>query len=162
MSKVGLRAAHVYGSTLLAFRSLVEAERALYSHRDELLWRLTEQAGRSANVRLDFSPESLKDLEHWYFELFEGGRSHAIDTDRETLERATAMYLGEVLVRNAPPFAWFVTEFAFDRERYEIGVRRPLYQVMLSRLSPSARDRNRREWSIWRTYQKHSSQQVAR
>jgi hypothetical protein len=55
-----------------------------------------------------------------------------------------------------------VTEFAFEQDRYEIGVRRPLYEVMLSRLSPAPRERNRREQSIWRTYRKHSGQRDAR
>jgi hypothetical protein len=158
MSDVGLRAARSFGSKLPAFRDLAEAERALYAERDELVRKLTELSRGSAAFRPDFSPESLKDLEHWYFGLVEGGALHSIQTDDETFERAMAMYLGEVLVRHAPPFGWFVTEFAFERGRYEIGVRRPLYQVMLSRLSPAPHERNRRELSIWRTYLKHRGQ----
>ena len=155
MSDVGLRAARSFGSTLRAFRDLAEAERGLYAERDELVRKLTELSGGSAAFRPDFSPDSLKDLEHWYFGLVEGGGLHSIHTDDETFERAMAMYLGEVLVRHAPPFGWFVTEFAFEHGRYEIGVRRPLYQVMLSRLAPAPRERNRSERSIWRAYQKH-------
>ena len=162
MSKVGLRAAKLFGSKLPEFRNLAEAEHALYRERDALIRGLTEQSRRSATFRPDFNPESLKDLEHWYFELLDGGRFHSIDTDEETFERAMAMYLGEVLVRNAPPFEWFVAEFAFEQSRYEIGVRRPLYHVMLSGLSPPPRKRNRREQSIWRRYQAHSEQRDAR
>lgn len=98
----GLRAAKLFGSQLPAFRGNAEAERALYGERDELVRKLTELSRRSAVFRPDFSPESLKDLEHWYFELLEGGGFHSIDTDEETFERAIAMYLGQVLVRNAP------------------------------------------------------------
>ena len=161
MSNARLRAATLFGSRLPAFRDLAAAERGLYGERDESIRRLTDLSGRSVDFRPDFSPESLKDLEHWYFELLEGGGFGAIDTDQETVDRASAMYLGEVLVRNAPPFEWFVAEFAFEPGRYEIGVRRPLYQVMLSRLRPAPREHNRRERSIWRTYQKHASQRSA-
>jgi len=162
MSRLGLRAAQRFGAKLPAFRDIAEAERALYGERDELVRKLTELSRRSAAFRPDLSPESLKDLEHWYFELLEGGGFHSIDADQETFERAIAMYLGQVLVRNAPPFEWFVTEFAFERDRYEIGVRRPLYHVMLSGLSPAPRERNRRGRSLWRTYLKHSGQRDTR
>jgi hypothetical protein len=63
-----------------------------------------------------------------------------------------AMYLGQVLVGNVPEFEWFVTEFAFERGRYEIGVRRPLFELMLSRQSFPPRERNKREQSMWRMY----------
>jgi hypothetical protein len=162
MSNAGLRAAKLFGSKLPAFRDLAEAERALYRERDDLIQRLTDLSRRSATFRPDFSPESLKDLEHWYFELVDGGGLHSIDADEETFERIMATYLGEVLVRNVPPFEWFAAEFAFEPGRYEIGVRRPPYQVMLSRLAPVPRERNRRERSIWRTYQKHAAQPDAR
>jgi hypothetical protein len=162
MSKAGPRAAKLFGSTLPAFRGIAEAERALYGERDGLIRKLTALSRRSTTFRPDFSPESLKDLEHWYFELLGGGGFQAIDIDPETFERTMAMYLGEVLVRNAPPFEWFVTEFAFEPGRYEIGVRRPLGHVMLSRLTPAPRERNRREQSIWRRYQTYSGQRDAR
>ena len=162
MSNAGLGAAKLFGSKLPAFRGVGEAEHALYAERDELIKKLTELSRRSASFRPDFSPESLKDLEHWYFELLDGGGFRSIDTDDETFEQSIAMYLGEVLVRNAPPLEWFVTEFAFEPDHYEIGVRRQLYQVMLSRLRPAPRERNRREQSIWRAYQKHSGQRSAR
>ena len=162
MSKTGLRAAKLFGSKLPAFRDIEDAERSLYAERDDLIRKLTELSRHSASFRTDFSPQSLKDLEHWCFELLEGRGLRSIETDRETFEQAIAMYLGEVLVRNAPPFEWFVAEFAFEPDHYEIGVRRPLYQVMLSRLWPAPRERNRREQSIWRAYQTHSGSRDAR
>ena len=128
----------------------------LLGERDELLRKLTELSRESEAFSPDSSTESLKNLEHWYFELLEGAGFHSIGTDEETFERATAMYFGEVLVRNVPAFKWFVTEFAFERGRYEIGVRRPLLDLMLYRLAPAPRERNRREQSIWRRYQQAS------
>ena len=162
MSKTGLRAAKLLGSKLPAFRDIEDAERSLCAERDDLIRKLTDLSRHSASFRTDFSPESLKDLEHWCLELLEGDGFRSIGTDRETFGQAIAMYLGEVLVRNAPPFEWFVAEFAFEPGRYEIGVRRPLYRVMLSRLWPAPRERNGREQSIWRAYQKHAGQRNTR
>ena len=155
MSKAGLRAATLFGSKLPVFRGLEDAQRALYAEPDDLIRKLPELSRRSVSFRPDYSPESLKGLERWYFELLGGGGFRSIETDQKTFERAIAIYLGEVLVRNAPPFEWFVAELAFEPDHYEIGVRRPLYQVMLSRLVPAPRERNRREESIWRAYHKH-------
>ena len=162
MSKAGLRAATLFGSKLRVFRGLEDAERALYAERDDLIRKLLELSRHSASFRPDYSPESLKSLEHWYFELLGGGGFRSIGTDQETFEQAIAMYLGEVLVRHAPPFEWFVAEFAFESGHYEIGVRQPLYEVMLSRLVPAPRERNRREQSIWRAYRKHAAHPDAR
>jgi hypothetical protein len=139
VSRAGLLAARLHGAKLPTFADLADAERALLRH--------------SATFRPDGRPESLKNLEHWYLELIEGAGFRSIDTDQETFEQAIAMYFGEVLVRHAPPFEWFVTEFAFEPGRYEIGVRRPLFEVMLRRLPTARRDRNKRGQSIWRMYQ---------
>jgi hypothetical protein len=156
MSRTGRIAAKLFGQKLPAFADPVDAQGVLYRRRDELLGRLRDVAGQSGAFRPDFSPESLKDLERWYFELVEGGGFRSIGADEDSLERTIAMYLGAVLVRNAPPFEWFVTEFAFGRGPYEIGVRKPLYEVMLSRLAPDPRDRNKRGESLWRMYQRHA------
>jgi hypothetical protein len=156
MSRAGLLAAKLFGAKLPAFRDLEEAERALERRRDELLLTLTDLSRHSATFRADGGPESLKDLERWYFELLEGAGFRSIGTDQETFERAIAMYLGEVLVRNAPPFEWFVSEFAFEPGRYEIGVRRSRVAVMCNRLVPAPRERNKRGQSIWRRYQSYA------
>jgi hypothetical protein len=152
MSRAGLLAAKLFGAELPAFRDLAEAERALVRQRDELLRTLDELSRHSATFRADGSAESLKDLERWYFDLLEGAGFRSIGIDQETFERAIAMYLGQVLVRNVPSFEWFVTEFAFGPGRYQIGVRRPRLAVMCNRMPPAPRERNKRGQSIWRKY----------
>jgi hypothetical protein len=153
MTRAGLLAAKLFGSRLPTYRDLAHAERALLSRRDELLQELVALSRLASSFRPDFRPESLKNLERWYFDLKDGPGVGSIGTDEETFERAMAMYLGEVLVRNVPEFEWFVTEFAFEQGRYEIGVRRPLFALMLSRQTFPARERNKRGQSMWRTYQ---------
>lgn len=130
----------------------------LFRQRDELLGKLIEMSRVASSFRPDFSPESLKDLERWYFELAEGAGFDSVGTDEETFERTVAMYVGEVIVRNAPPFEWFVAEFAFEPGRFEIGVERPLLRIALSRLSPVPRERNKRAQSLWRMYHKYTGQ----
>ena len=153
MTRAGLLAARLFGSRLPTYRDLAHAERALFARRDELLQQLVALSRRAPSFQPDFSPESLKELERWYFELKDGPGVASVGTDEETFERAMAMYLGEVLVRNIPEFEWFVTEFAFEQGRYEIGVRRPLFALMLSRQSFPPRERNKRGRSMWRMYE---------
>jgi hypothetical protein len=153
MTRAGLLAAKLFGSRLPTYRDLAHAERALLSRRDELLRELVARSRLASSFRPDFTPESLKELERWYFELNDGPGVRSLGTSEETFERAMAMYLGEVLVRNVPEFEWLVTEFAFEQGRYEIGVRRPLFALMLSRQTFPARERNKRAQSMWRTYQ---------
>jgi hypothetical protein len=152
MTRAGLLAAKLFGSRLPKYQDLAHAERVLYPRRDELLQKLVTVSHFAWSFRPDFSPESLKELELWYFELKDGPGVGSVGTDEETFERAMAMYLGEVLVRNVPEFEWFVTEFAFEQGRFEIGVRRPLYERMLSRQSFPPRERNKRHQSMWRMY----------
>jgi len=156
MTKDGLRTATLFGSKLPAFRDQAEAEDVLFGQRDALLGVLGKVSRGSSAFRPDFRPESLKDLERWYFDLSDGAGIGTIGIDEETFERTIAMYLGEVIVRNAPAYGWFVAEFTFEPGRFEIGVRSPLLQVMLSRLSPAPRERNKRELSIWRMYRKYT------
>jgi hypothetical protein len=162
MSRAGLLAAKLFGAKLPAFRDLADAERALLRQRDEFLRTLSDLSRHSATFRPDASAESLKELEHWYFELLEGAGFRSINTDQETFERAIAMYMGEVLVRNAPPFEWFVTEFAFGPPgRYEIGVQRPRFAVMSNRTPPAPRERTKRGQSLWRMYQQYARERTA-
>jgi hypothetical protein len=162
MSKAGLLAAGRFGESLPAFRDQTEAEGALRSRRDDLLQRLAVWSQRSTSFRCDLSPESLKRLEGWYFELVGGPGVRSIGTDEETFERAMAMYLGAVFVRNAsPPFEWFVHEYAFERGRYEIGVRRGSFAMMLSRQSVP-RERNKRRESLWRLYARYAGPSIVK
>jgi hypothetical protein len=157
MSKVGLRVARLFGKSLPRFRDHAEAERALMARRDELLRMLADWSQRSTDFRSDLSPESLKGLERWYFALVDGPGFRSIKTDQETFERAMAMYLGAVFVHSAtPPFEWFVKEFAFEPGRYEIGVRRDLFAMMLSRQSVP-REGNKRQESLWRMYGRYAA-----
>ena len=77
---------------------------------------------------------------------------------RSAFERCVAAYLGEVLVKNRPPFEWFVAEDPFEPGKYEVGVRRPLYSLMLTLpLDLATRPNNKRRQSLWREYRQHAA-----
>ena len=158
MSKQGINAATEFGRDLPRYPSQREAERGLFARRDRLLARLCEAAERQSTFKPDFSPASLKSLEAWYFHFLETNSFADAGMDRNDFEQAISFYLGEVLIRNRAPFEWFVQEFAFSPGSYEIGVRRPLYSVMLTKPRDLAsRANNRRRQSLWREYEQHAA-----
>jgi hypothetical protein len=153
MSKQGMKLARAYGEALLRFNSLAEAERALFGMRDDLLHALRHAADSSPLVRLDDSPESLKRLEIWYFELLTQGGFAAVGLSRDVFEAAIPIYFGAVLAANVSSFKWFVEEFPFARGRYDIGVRTPQGSVALSGGWNLEREpNNKRRQSLWRRY----------
>src|SRR5512138_2233630 len=117
MSRKGLIVAGQYANDLPAFDSLAEAERTLLAQRDTALRDLLAQV--NAVLALDYSPQSLNALELWYFE----NGQPATTASSLSMPHAIAFYFGEVLCRNAR-FQWTVQQFAFSRERYELGVQR--------------------------------------
>jgi hypothetical protein len=149
MSRSGMLVAKHYGKELPAFNSLAEAERVLFAQRDATLGAFTADGEAPS---LDYTPRSLKALEKWYFdggcpETGKGGYS---------MSHAIAFYFGEVLCRTAG-FEWFVAEFVFERGRYEIGVRKQLGSIMLTKGKALRREGNKRMESLWREYSTHAA-----
>jgi hypothetical protein len=66
-----------------------------------------------------------------------------------------AFYLGEVLCRHAG-FSWVVQEFAFEHGRYEVGVKRSLATIMLTRGRSPKASNNKRMQSIWSEYLRYA------
>jgi hypothetical protein len=158
MTRQGMEAAAEHGQKLPTFPDLGSAESALCHQRDELIRRLTEAALESTTFSADFRPESLKELEKWYFELYVSHSFGAIDMSCDDFERSMAMYFGEVLVRNEADFDWVVSEYAFEAGKYEIGVAKPLLSIMLRQFTDlHARTNNKRQQSIWRDYRQYAS-----
>lgn len=157
MSKHNLKIAKGFGTKLIKFANHDKAERYLFAWRDEHLKLLKETAEYSASFNADYSPESLKKLETWYFELWENNLFESLQIDRETFESCMSLYFGEVAHRNADAI-WIVEEYAFERGKYEIGVRNGLMTVMLGRFTNLFEmPNNKRRQSIYRKYQEYFS-----
>jgi hypothetical protein len=157
MSKQGLKIAKEHAGGLPRFESLADAERTLFAKRERLLRRLQEAAGSSPVVQLDYSPESLKRLEAWYFRLLRDSFD-AVGIGREEFEQAVSMYLGEVLSKSIARVEWSVTESVFAPGHYEIGVRRPrVFGLMLTgRTNLEMTPNNKRHQSMWRSFRQYA------
>jgi hypothetical protein len=156
MTRFGLRVARLFGRRLPHFTSASDAETALTRRRDEILRALAQAAEASASFTPDFTPESLKALEAWYFELYERDAFRTVGLDREAFERAMAAYFGEVAVRSVPGARWVVQEYAFEVGRYEIGVRAGLVTVLLDRFTDHfATPNNKRRQALYRRFRHH-------
>src|SRR5437867_3955204 len=131
MSRAGRRAADDLGRTLPRYGSQEEAEQALFDQRDLLLGRLRTAAAASPSFQFDLTPESLKTLERWYFEVRERGTFARYGLSPETFERCIAMYLGEGIVKNQAAFGWVVGGCAVVTGMYGSGRDRGLPRVML-------------------------------
>jgi hypothetical protein len=146
MSRQGLIAAQHHAAVLPAFRSLAEAKFALLHRKDSILAAFVSACG--VDLELDFSPESLKHLEAWYFRIGSPETVAGI-----SLPSAIGFYFGEVLVRNTP-FEWVIESFVFEPSKFEIGVARPGYSIMLTAgMLPSKRG-NKRKQSLWREWRR--------
>lgn len=69
MSKHSLNIAVKYGESLRKFRDQSEAEDYYISYKDDLLNRLKAISTQASAFFPDYTIESLKKLENWYFNL---------------------------------------------------------------------------------------------
>jgi len=156
MGKLGLKIAKLFGTTLDTFSNQIDAEKELYEFRDLRLNKLNDLARLSATFDADGSPESLKEIEKWYFELWENNEFGQIGVDRKEFEECFAMYFGRVFVENNVDWHWIVSEFAFQRGKYELGISNVSVSIMLSRFTDHFDvPNNKRRQSIWRKYRKY-------
>jgi hypothetical protein len=157
MTKFGLNIAGEYGKKLPAFSSLQQAEIALFAQRDSLLASLNLLWQKSSIFRADFTPESLNQLETLFFDSLDAQNFNRLGVDQTMFEQIIGMYFGEVLARNVPGTEWFVTEYAFERGKYEIGVRKGPVSLMLTNgLVPEPRERNIKQRSLLRLYKRYA------
>jgi hypothetical protein len=96
-----------YGLDLPQFSGHAEAEKTLLAQRDTGLQEL--HAAQDLAASLDYSAESLKTLERWFFE---NGQPVATPSGY-SMAHAIGFYFGEVLCRTKQ-FQWVVLEFAFS------------------------------------------------
>src|SRR3546814_881077 len=136
-------AAKQYAEELPKFDSLSNAEPTLLKAKEQTLGALLDQHGET--LSLDLSQESLKRLEKWYIE---SGCPDA-GAGGYSIPHAIGFYFGEVLCKHSG-FRWVVEEFPFEPGRYNIGVKRPLLSVMLTKGRRPTIEGNNRMQSLWR------------
>jgi hypothetical protein len=147
-----------HAEKLPAFSSLEEAQHQLYTYRDKQLALLAEIAKHTTRFQPDYSPESLKQLEQWYYQLYETGSFQLLGLTRETFETCMAMYFGETAVRTAGAH-WIVEEYFLAPGRYELGLQKESVTMMLLQhcLDHFQTPNNKRRQSLFRDYRKYFS-----
>ena len=151
-----------HGKGLPAFPDEETARGELFRQRDQYLAMLQEAGNAADAFQADFTPESLKTLEHWYFDLWESQAFFEVGMGRSEFERAMGMYFGEVVVRNSAGFEWIVDAYTFEPGKYEIGVRRERLALMLMSLFADlfARPNEKGKQGMWRMYDKYCGQEA--
>jgi hypothetical protein len=149
MSRHGRIIAEQYGSDLPVFENVNEAEEVLLELRTSGLRALEEIEELSGKI--DYTPESLKLLERWYFA---NGKPAATKTGY-SMPHAIGFYFGEILNRNSG-FSWVVNEFAFKKRRYEVGVQRGRVSIMLTKGKKLQEAGNAQMQSLFREWKKYT------
>jgi hypothetical protein len=151
-----MKIAESFGRTLAAFRTAGDARSQLFAERDERLTKMKALAAKSEGFAADDTPESLKKMEAWYFQLVDGDGFRALGTSREEFEQCMATYFCQVAVTNCSGAEWHVGEYAFEKRKYEIGVKRGLLQLMRGAFRDHyMKSSNRTRTAIFREYQRY-------
>jgi hypothetical protein len=145
MSRPGVIAAQEYAEGLASFESPEAAHEQLLAALGATVSALLREQG--VPLGLDFSPESLRRLERWFLE---SGCPETGDAGY-SIPHAIGFYFGEILCRTSG-FRWVVDEHPLGDGRYEIGIRRPLLSIMLTKGRRPVRVGNERMHSLWREW----------
>ena len=122
MSKHSLNIAVKYGESLREFRDQSEAENYYISYKDDLLNRLKAISTQASAFFSDYTIESLKKLENWYFNLYEKQSFDKAGSTQEDFESMMSVYWGEVIIKNNEDAEWVVEEYPFSQKKYELLV----------------------------------------
>ncbi len=154
MTRRGLEVAFQRDKSLPSFSSRKEAERVLFQLRDDCRDAIQQLADQS-KIQLDFSPESLKSLERWYFDLRHTEGFAQLGVTQDQFERCMGFYIGFVYTENDAEFTWIVKESYLIKGSFDIGVTRGLMTVMVGHHSRTCdMKNNKRMQSIYRQYKK--------
>ncbi len=155
MAKQSRSLALQHGENLPRFANPKEAANYYFDFRDKHLALLSEAAPKYPSFQPDYSAESLKQLERWYFHLYETDSFHAAGIDRATIETCMAMYFGETTVCSAQA-QWIVDPYFLAPNNYELGVRKGSFTMMLSRFTDHFRKaNNKKRESLFRRYKRY-------
>ena len=159
MSKYSLNVAQQYGENLESFNSLDEAEQYFLSYRNSLLNRLENICKNNFSFMPDYTADSLKQLEKWYFDLFENNSFDDIGLNQEEFEEIMSIYFGEVAVRNNDNAKWIVEEFAFVKDKYVLLVNKGAMNMAIDNKCKNwfKKPDNKRHTLLFREYNKYFS-----
>lgn len=157
MSKYSLNIAIKYGETLREFSNKSEAENYFISYKDNLLNRLKAISIQTSAFFLDYTIESLKKLEKWYFDLYEKQSFGQVGLTQEEFESLMSVYWGEVVIKNNEDAKWVVMEYPFSQKKYEFLVNKGLCSVSVVNKFHDLYNRqsNKRRTLLFREYNRY-------
>ncbi|MBO4701244.1 MAG: hypothetical protein J5625_01145 [Lachnospiraceae bacterium] len=159
MSKAGLKAALLYGSKLKSFNSISDAKEFYFTFYNRLKDEFIDLCKENEILFTNYSVESLKDLEKWYFELLEEDKFESIGISREEFEQCMGVYFAEVVVQNNKDASLIVEEFPFVPGKYNMVVNKGLASMTFFGLCVDwySRTGNKRRTLLFREYNKYFS-----
>ncbi len=154
MTRRGLQVALQSDNSLPAFTSQNAAERFLFQLRDDFRAEILQLAAQ-CDVRLDFSPDSLKTLESWYFDLRGSDGFDQLGVTQGQFERCIGYYTCFVYTARDPNFTWIVKESPLVNGKFYLAVTNGLMTIAVSHHSRTIDLRNnKRMESNYREYKK--------
>lgn len=159
MSKYGLQVAVKHGEKLKEFKDIIAAEDYFFSYKEYLLNKLETISKQQAVFCFspDYTVESLKKIEKWYFDLYEKNEFNTVGLTQEEFESIISIYFGEVVVRNNEHAKWFVEEYPFSPRKYELFVNKGLLNMSIINKFHGLckRQNNKRRNLLFREYNKY-------
>lgn len=131
MSEHSLNTAMKYGEILNEFSDISEAENYFISYKDNLLNRLKAIRSQDSAFFPDYTIESLKHLEKWYFDLYEKNAFDKLGLLQKEFENIMSVYWGEVIIKNNKDAKWEVEEYPFSQGKYEFFVNKGFCNVSI-------------------------------
>lgn len=80
---------------------------------------------------MNYTEESLKEIEKWYFDLYEKQAFNKIGSSLEEFESILSIYWGEVIVENKDDTKWVIEKYPFSPKKYELFVSKELCRVQV-------------------------------
>ncbi len=155
--KSNLKVAYQYGEKLQSFKNKQEAEEYFYAYRTCLSNKLKSICKNHSCFLPDYTVESLKVLEKWYFDLYENNSFDILGVDQHEFEDMMSIYFGDVVINNNSDAKWTVVEYPFTQEKYELMINKNLFSMTIKKCcrdwykEPS----NKRHNLLFRTYNRY-------
>ncbi len=166
MSRQGRKLAILIGQARPVHTTRQDAEQFYFSFRDKALQDIEKLRSEHSDYNLDFSPNSLKDMEGLYFELLDKNKYSkysAFGLTLKRMEELLAVYYGQVYVKNTDT-NWTVEKDPFVPDRYYIAVKfdNNFMTIECTRKTYHYRMQdNIRRQALYREFKKHEKYTVA-
>lgn len=166
MSRQGHKFAILTGQARPVHNTKQDAEKFYYSLRDKALLDIEKLRSKYPNYNLDFSPDSLKNIEGLYFDLLDQhkySKFSVLGLTLNRMEELLAIYYGQVYVQNTST-NWTVEKDTFVPDRYYLAVKFDNNFMTIEcscKTNHYKMEDNKRRQALYREFKKHEKYTVA-